>query len=229
MIIFGLTAALAAGLMLLPAGASARAKHKSCPRSARVDRNHDRIPDRWECRHNLSLKVKQTKRDQDRDGLNNLGEFKAGDDPHKADSDGDGVNDGNEHAGRIKSFTPDQAGSNTGTLIITLDGGGEVTGKVTANTECKVRPATTPTASASSEGESGDRGENSGPSTSSGEQGDANENDATENDATENDATENENENEGCTAADLSQGRGVREAELKVANGEAVFDEIKLG
>jgi len=224
MIIFGLTAALAAGLMLLPAGASARSKHKSCPRSARVDRNHDRIPDRWECRHNLSLKVKQTKRDQDRDGLNNLGEFKAGDDPHKADSDGDGVNDGNEHAGTIKSFTPDQVGSNTGTLIITLDGGGEVTGKVTANTECKVRPATTPTASASSEGESGDRGENSGPSTSSGgDQGDANENDATENE------NENENENEGCTAADLSAGRGVREAELKVANGVAVFDEIKLG
>ena len=100
MMIVGLAAALAAGLMLLPAGASARGKHKhkSCPRSARVDRNHDRIPDRWECRHNLSLKVKQTRRDPDRDGLNNLGEFQAGDDPHRADSDNDGVRDGNEHA-----------------------------------------------------------------------------------------------------------------------------------
>ena len=60
MTIVGLAAALVAGLMLLPAGASARSTHKSCPRTARVDRNHDRIPDRWECRHNLSLKVKTT-------------------------------------------------------------------------------------------------------------------------------------------------------------------------
>ncbi|MDX6673716.1 MAG: hypothetical protein QOH11_1134, partial [Solirubrobacteraceae bacterium] len=138
MIIVSLAAALAAGLMLLPAGASARSKHKSCPRSARVDRNHDRIPDRWECRHNLSLQVKQTKRDQDRDGLNNLGEFQAGDDPHRADSDRDGVNDGNEHAGTIQSFVADAGSPNTGTLTITLAGGGTLTGKVTADTECKV-------------------------------------------------------------------------------------------
>src|SRR5881394_3109794 len=114
MIILGLTAALAAGLMLLPAGASARSTHKSCPRSARVDRNHDRIPDRWECRHNLSLKVKQTRRDQDRDGLNNLGEFKAGDDPRDADTDNDGIRDGAEHSGRTQSFVTDQGSPNTG-------------------------------------------------------------------------------------------------------------------
>jgi hypothetical protein len=224
MIIFGLTAALAAGLMLLPAGASARSKHKhkSCPRSARVDRNHDRIPDRWECRHNLSLKVKQTKLDPDRDGLNNLGEFKAGDDPHKTDSDNNGVSDGNEHAGTIKSFVADAGSPNTGKLTIALDGGGEVTGKVTANTECKVRPATTPTASASSDGASGDRGDAN--------ETDANETDANETDGNNNDANENENEKEnaGCTAADLAQNRVVREAELKVTTGGAIFDEIKL-
>ena len=230
MIIFGLTAALAAGLMLLPAGASARSKHKSksCPRSARVDRNRDRIPDRWECRHNLSLKVKQAKRDPDRDGLNNLGEFKAGDDPHKADSDHNGVNDGNEHSGTIQSFVADTGSPNTGTLTIALDGGGTVTGKVTSSTECKVKPAT-PTASASREGESGDdnHGDNSGPaSTTSGDDhGDANEN---ENENENQNEDQNENENHGCTAADLSQGRVVREAELKVTPAGAVFSEIKL-
>src|SRR2546421_10495582 len=155
MMIVSLAAALAAGLMLLPAGASARSKHKSCTRSARVDRNRDRIPDRWECRHNLSLKVKQTKRDQDRDGPNNLGEFRAGDAPHKADSDGNGVKDGNEHSGTIQSFVADAGSPNTGTLTIALDGGGTVTGKVTGDTECKVKPAT-PTATASRDGESGD-------------------------------------------------------------------------
>src|SRR2546421_6428348 len=95
MIVVCLTAALAAGLMLLPAGTSARSKHKhkSCPSSARVDRNRDRIPHRWECRHKLSLKVKQANRDPDHDGLNNRCEVRAGDDPPKADSDGDRAND----------------------------------------------------------------------------------------------------------------------------------------
>jgi hypothetical protein len=219
--------------MLLPAGASASSKHKhkSCPRSARVDRNRDRIPDRGECRHNLSVKVKQTKRDQDRDGLNNLGEFRAGDDPHKADSDGDGVRDGNEHSGKIQSFVADAGSPNTGTLTIALDGGGTVTGKVTANTECKVKPAT-PTATASRDGQSGDdHGDNSGPgSTSSGDDhGDRNENEANENEnENENEANENQNEEHGCMAADLTQNRVVREAELKITPAGAVFDEIKL-
>jgi hypothetical protein len=230
MTIVGLAAALVAGLMLLPAGSSARSTHKSCPRSARVDRNHDRIPDRWECRHGLSLKVKQTRRDQDRDGLNNLGEFKAGDDPRDADTDNDGIRDGAEHAGTIQSFVADQGSPNTGTLTIALDGGGTVSGRVTANTECTVRPATTPTASASRDGESGDDhgGDNSGPgSTSSGDNQNETEN---ENEANENEANENQNENEnnGCTAAELSRNRVVREAELKVTSAGTVFDEIKL-
>ena len=223
MTIVGLAAALVAGLMLLPAGSSARSTHRSCPRSARVDRNHDRIPDRWECRHGLSLKVKQTRRDQDRDGLNNLGEFRAGDDPRDADTDNDGIRDGAEHAGTTQTFVADQGSPNTGTLTIALDGGGTVTAKVTADTECTVRPATTPTASASRDGESGDdRGENSGPeSTSSGDNQGENENEANENEA-------NENENENCTAAELSRNRTVREAELKVTSAGTVFDEIKL-
>jgi hypothetical protein len=234
MIIVGLAAALAASMMLLPAGASARGKHKhkSCPRSARVDRNHDRIPDRWECRHNLSLKVKQTKRDQDRDGLNNLGEFQAGDDPHKADSDNDGVSDGNEHAGTIQSFVADAGSPNTGTLTIALGGGGTVTGKVTADTECKVKPAT-PAAAASSEGDHGSSGDdNSNPG--SGERQDP-EGD-NHNGAQGDDQGENDNEHgdgngseHACTAADLTVGRTVKEAELKVTSAGAIFEEIKLG
>jgi hypothetical protein len=60
------------------------------------DKNHDRIPDSWEKKNHLSLKVKQTNRDPDRDQLNNLGEYKNGTDPHDADTDGDGLNDGIE-------------------------------------------------------------------------------------------------------------------------------------
>ena len=57
------------------------------------DRNRDRNPDRWEKAHNLSLKVNQAGRDQDRDGLKNLTEYRAGTDPRDADSDDDGVRD----------------------------------------------------------------------------------------------------------------------------------------
>src|SRR4051794_21795528 len=69
------------------------------------DRNGDRIPDRWERAHHLSLKVNQAKRDQDHDGLRNKGEFMAGDNPRDADTDDDGVKDGHEKAGQGVSFT----------------------------------------------------------------------------------------------------------------------------
>jgi hypothetical protein len=60
------------------------------------DVNNDRIPDRWEQRHNLSLNVNQAPRDQDRDGLRNLREYRERTDPRDADSDGDGTDDATE-------------------------------------------------------------------------------------------------------------------------------------
>ena len=81
-----LTVLLALAL-LAPAGALA---------ARRTDRNHDRLPDRWERLHHLSLKVDQGPRDQDRDGLNNLTEYADHTNPRRADSDHDGVGDANE-------------------------------------------------------------------------------------------------------------------------------------
>lgn len=78
----------ALGLLLVALVGTAEAKRK--------DRNHDRIPDRWEKRHHLSLKVKQTHRDQDHDGLVNIGEFRSRTDPRDADSDNDGIEDADE-------------------------------------------------------------------------------------------------------------------------------------
>src|SRR3954447_6802057 len=92
------------------------------------DRNRDRIPDRWERAHHLSLRVNQARRDQDHDGLNNRGEFRAHLNPRKADTDGDGITEGDENAGRIASFTG-------GVLTIDLAGGGTLTGEVTDETE----------------------------------------------------------------------------------------------
>lgn len=65
-----------------------------------VDRDHDRLPDRWEKRHGLSVKVKDARIDADRDGLSALGEFRSGTDPQRADSDLDSVGDGDEDRDR---------------------------------------------------------------------------------------------------------------------------------
>ena len=100
--------------------------------AAAKDHNGDRIPDRWEKRHHLSLKVNQAARDQDRDHLSNRGEFQADDNPRDRDSDDDGVIDGDENAGTIASF--DAA---TGKLTITLFDGETVSGVVNGDTEIR--------------------------------------------------------------------------------------------
>ena len=101
------------------------------------DRNHDNIPDRWEKRHDLSLKVNQAKRDQDSDDMPNLGEYEGATDPQDEDTDGDGVLDGDENAGEIASFTPG-AEEGTGTLTINLYTGETLTGEVTEETTIAV-------------------------------------------------------------------------------------------
>jgi hypothetical protein len=102
----------------------------AAPASASTDRNHDRISDRWEKRHGLSLKHDQANRDQDEDGLENLGEFKARFDPRDEDSDDDSTDDVDEGAGTIASF--DAA---TGQLVIDAFVGPDLSGRVTADTE----------------------------------------------------------------------------------------------
>ncbi|MBI4898690.1 MAG: hypothetical protein HY827_10045 [Actinobacteria bacterium] len=62
------------------------------------DRNHDGISDRWEKHHHLSLKVNQSRKDQDHDGVVNICEVQAGDNPRRSDSDRDGRRDGTEDA-----------------------------------------------------------------------------------------------------------------------------------
>jgi Bacterial TSP3 repeat len=75
--------------------------------AAAKDRNKDGIPDGWERRNKLSLKVKQHKRDQDRDRLNNRSEYKLKTNPQKADTDGDGLKDGAEYLEDTDPRDPD--------------------------------------------------------------------------------------------------------------------------
>jgi len=209
--------------------------------AAARDRNHDHVPDRWEKRHHLSLEVNQARLDQDRDHLRNRAEFLAGDNPRDRDTNDDGVMDGNENAGTIGSF--DAA---TGKLVIDLFGGETISGLVTESTEIECEDHG---ASASSDGsEAGDddrgegevepgdddggehevgddnggqdeeepgddnRGDNSGPGSESSGPG----------------RGDDEDEAGNCTAADLVPGAVVREAELKVAGGQATFEEVEL-
>lgn len=205
--------------------------------AAAKDRNHDRIPDRWEKKHHLSLKVNQARKDQDGDHLRNRAEFLAGDNPRKADSNGDGVMDGEENAGTIVSF--DEA---TGKLTIDLFGDENISGFVTEETEIKCED--NGGASASSDGMSGDEQSNDGegePGDDNGgeeEAGDDNggqgeEEPGDDNGQEEESGDDNGGDNSGpgngnCTAADLTPGAVVQEAELKIENGKAVFEKVEL-
>jgi hypothetical protein len=189
--------------------------------AAAKDRNHDRIPDRWEKRHHLSLKANQARRDQDRDQLRNLAEFKAGDNPRDPDTDNNGIEDGEENAGTIASFDTE-----TGKLTIDLFGGDEISGLVTESTEIECNETQTSSASISSDGESGDgRGDEAGE-----EPGDDN-GEAEEEPGDDNGDNSGEDDNGSggnCTTAALVPGATVHEAELNLENGAATFDKVEL-
>ena len=181
------------------------------------DRNRDRIPDRWERAHHLSLKVNQAKRDQDHDGLRNRAEFMAGDDPRDADTDNDGIGDGKEKAGQVVSFT-------AGILIVHVFNGDDVKGTVDDNTEieCEDGPATTPTAPTARAADDGHGG---------GDEGDDDEGDNQNRGHDEGDDDHGDDENHGqpgCDASKLTAGAVVGEAELKATAGGLVFEKIEL-
>jgi hypothetical protein len=105
MLLFGIAAVLVASLFALPAIASSR------------DGNGDRIPDRWEGKYDLSLNKNQAPRDQDKDGVKNLAEFKDGTNPREADTDNDGTTDGSDPQPCDHDHTGDSgSGSGTGTV-----------------------------------------------------------------------------------------------------------------
>jgi hypothetical protein len=191
----------ALALLALPAIAAAK------------DGNHDRIPDRWEKRHNLSLDVNQAGRDQDRDHLRNRAEFLTGDNPRDNDSDDDGVVDGEENAGTIDSFDPA-----TGRLVIALFGEEKISGQVTEQTEIKCEDEHAATASHAGEEEPGD------------DRGDHGEEPADDHGGDNPGPGGGDDNGAGasCTSADLVVGAVVQQAELELEHGVATFDEVEL-
>jgi hypothetical protein len=211
---FLLLASACASVLAFPASGMAR---------SHGDRNGDRIPDRWERAHHLSLKVNQARRDQDHDGLRNKAEFMAGDNPRDADTDNDGTEDGQEKAGQVVSFTG-------GVLIVHLFNGDDVKGTVDGNTEFECTPAPTTTAMtttarAADDGNGSDQGDdNGGSGDHHGQGGDQHGQGGDQGD-------DNVNEDQaqaGCDATKLTAGAVVSEAGLKATASGLVFEKIEL-
>ncbi|HET8755617.1 MAG TPA: hypothetical protein VFM58_06400 [Solirubrobacteraceae bacterium] len=179
------------------------------------DRNHDRIPDKWEKRHHLSLKHKQGRRDQDHDGLKNRGEWRARLDPREADTDGDGVDDGDENTGTVESFED-------GVLTISLFNGDTITGAVTDDTEIECDD------DADDDRGHDDHGDDDGDH-HHGDHGDDDEGDDDHgDDARAAHRGDDDEGNEDCGTEALVAGAKVLEAELKIRDGEAAWDEVEL-
>jgi len=225
---FSVAAAGALALMVVAFGGTAVAK----------DRNHDQIPDKWEKKFNLSLKVDQANKDQDRDKVDNLNEFQEGTNPRDKDSDNDGRADGREDADhdglnnmgedRTANLPDDQDTDNDGvedgeenagviagfdgtTLTIDLAGGGQVSGIVDATTRIKCETE--------AEHEAGD---DSGPGMAAASHDGADDNSGPGSGGDDN--VEHGDADNVCTTADLTAGTAVHEAELQ----GSTFEEVEL-
>jgi hypothetical protein len=208
------------GSLLFAASASAR------------DRNGDRIPDRWEKRHGLSLKVDQARKDQDDDGFKNRAEWRAKTDPRKADSDDDGVDDSDENAGTVTAYE-------NGELTITLFANGEaVTATVTDDTEVQCGCDDRSTASKSDDDPDDDEGDDDddhggwdddphgdrGEDDDHGHHGERGHGD----DDNRHDGRHGDDDGERCADDALAVGALVEEAELKLTSEGKVWREIEL-
>lgn len=217
-----LAALLALVAVSLPGAASAK------------DKNHDRIPDKWEKSNKLSLKKDQRKLDQDRDGLKNRGEFRAGTNPRDRDSDDDGITDKKEKAGIVSAYDADAQ-----TLTISLYAGGELSGSVTEDTRVRCEGEGAGDEGSDDQG-SGDvassrhrGGDNGGP----GESGDDESDDDGTADRGPGDNGEREDGHHGrhrgdchgnCSLEDLAVDVEITEAEVKYAAGGAVFKSLEI-
>ena len=231
---FSVAAAGALALMVVVFGGTAVAK----------DRNGDRIPDKWEKKFDLSLKVDQANKDQDRDKVDNLNEFRERTNPRvkdtnhngrpdgKEDSDHDGLNNMGED--QTANLPDDQDTDNNGvedgaenagtiasfdgtTLTIDLAGGGQVSGTVDATTRIRCETE--------DEHEADDNsGSNSGPGTASSSSDDGSDQSGENEPGDDNGGASEGPGDDGsvCTTADLTAGTAVHEAELEGTTFEKV-------
>ncbi|MEA2468695.1 MAG: hypothetical protein QOJ57_2821 [Thermoleophilaceae bacterium] len=238
LLLFGV--ALAA-LLALPGAAMAKSG----------DRDHDKLPDKWEKKFHLSTHKKSGQGDPDKDGLKNRGEFKSKTNPRKADSDRDGINDANDDQDDDGVDNRDEMKDGTNPCDRDSDDDGvgdgdEVAGTVESFVEDSANPGTgvltikladnstisgkvdsTTEIECRTAGDDGNRherhGADDGPNHDVGDDhgGDRSEDHSGP-------GRDGDDDESNCTTADLTPGTAVHEAEFHGTGADAVFEEIKL-
>jgi hypothetical protein len=122
-------------LLTLLALTAVAAAIPAAPALAKGD--HDGLPDSWEKRHHLNLRIDDAARDKDRDGLSNYGEYRSHTNPRKRDSDRDHRGDGREDRDRdkLRNTQEIKTGNDPGDADSDDDGikdGRENAGRITA-------------------------------------------------------------------------------------------------
>jgi hypothetical protein len=228
-----------AALLAVPGAAMAKSR----------DRDHDKLPDKWEHKFHLSTHKKSAKGDPDKDGLNNAGEFKSKTNPRKADTDRDGVNDANDDQDDDGVDNVDEQSEGTNPCDHDsdndgVDDGNETAGTVVSFVEDSANPGTgvltikladnsTISGKVDSTTEIECRTARTGDDAATHERHGAD--DGPNHDAGDDNGGDHSgpgrggDDNDGnCTTADLTAGTAVHEAELHGSGDSAVFEEVKL-
>jgi hypothetical protein len=237
LLLFGV--ALAA-LLAVPGAAMAKSR----------DRDHDKLPDKWEHKFHLSTHHKSGKGDPDKDGLNNRGEFKSKTNPRRDDTDRDGIDDANDDQDDDGVDNRDEMREHTNPCDDDSDNDGVEDGDETSGTvESFVEDAANPGTGVLTI-KLADNSTISGKVDKTTEiecrtpraDDDANDDSAVRNrdggddnsgpggdDGEDHSGPGRDGDGErDCTTADLTAGTPVHEAELHGSGADAVFEEVKL-
>jgi hypothetical protein len=225
-----------AALLAVPGAAMAKSR----------DRDHDKLPDKWEQKFHLSTHAKSAKGDPDKDGLNNLGEFRSRTNPRKADTNGNGVNDANDDQDNDGVDNADEMGEHTNPADPDTDNDGvndgeETTGTIASFVADSANPGTgtltitladkstitgkvdqTTEIECRTAGHDGNGHEKHG--ADDGPNHDAND----DNGGGDHSGPGRGGDETQCTTADLTAGTLVHEAELHGSGDQAVFEKVKL-
>ncbi|HET7177342.1 MAG TPA: hypothetical protein VFI63_01505, partial [Solirubrobacterales bacterium] len=149
------------------------------------------------------------KADTDGDGLTDGQEVEVGDNPRSEDSNHNGIPDGQENAGEVETFEG-------GTLTIKLFAGGTVSGMVNESTEiqCEHPDGEAQSSEDGQDSQSGDQ--------QSGDEGQSGE------DSGEATVSDEGGQSESCGTANLVPKTLVKETELDVTPEGAIFHSIDL-
>jgi thrombospondin type 3 repeat protein len=234
-----------AALLAAPGAAMAKSR----------DRDHDGLPDKWEKKFHLSTHTKSAKGDPDRDGLNNMGEFRSRTNPRKADTNNNGVGDANDDQDGDGVDNRDEMRDHTNPCDRDTDNDGvndgeETIGKVASFVEDSANPGSgvltitlnngsTVSGKVDSTTEIECRAPEqttttppgSSPKDGSDEGGDHHGDNSGPGNGDEGDHHDGEHrggDDRQCTTADLTAGTPVHEAELHGSGDSAFFEKVEL-